>query len=222
VCSLPRFLVSIQSPGGQSPFAAVISISHWSTLNAPKSICVPTTRTPEYWGQGIVKASWPGLRILSTVQRKSGSSAVWQYRENEVVPHHDWFTCVFVDEEAHVARVLLNRSPKNGCTLHLLARYVRQLVLRVDRLRYQLSDRKSMLTSSCHGDVGIVIHPGMGIIKVPNNVPCESRLIRKEVVSYKQCVYNTFCEKTLANSTLAWRWGGVRGLHSLDVVWLKW
>jgi hypothetical protein len=80
-----------------------------------------------------------------------------------------------------------------------------------------------MLMPWCHGGAGIVILPDMDIMKVLNTVPCESRLISKQDVSYKLCVYNAFCEKPLANTTLA-RWsGGVRAcLHSLDVVWVKW
>jgi hypothetical protein len=50
----------------------------------------------------------------------------------------------------------------------------------------------------------------MGIIKVHNEVPCEFRLISKQDVSCKLCVYNAFCKTQWS--------GGVRGLHSLDVV----
>jgi hypothetical protein len=50
---------------------------------------------------------------------KSGSGALWQWRENEVMPHDAWTTCV-ANEEAHTPRVLVNHSPKNGGRLHLL------------------------------------------------------------------------------------------------------
>jgi hypothetical protein len=41
---------------------------------------------------------WLGLRVLSTVHRKSGSGAAWQCGEHDLVFHHAWSTCVFVDE----------------------------------------------------------------------------------------------------------------------------
>jgi hypothetical protein len=57
---------------------------------------------------------WLSLQILSTVHRKSGSGAVWQCEDTEAVSHHAWTTCVVVDEEAHVPRVLVNHST-NRC-----------------------------------------------------------------------------------------------------------
>jgi hypothetical protein len=77
-------------------------------------------------------------------------------------------------------------------------------------------DRKSILTSWCHGGVGVAIHPHMGITKVHNTIPCKSRPISKQDVSY-----NAFCEKPLAKHhpcTMV-RWSV--GLHSLDVVGLR-
>jgi hypothetical protein len=115
-----KFLVALEFPDRNSVLVAVIPLSHWSALNTPTSLGVPTAKNPEDLGQGIVQASWLGLRVLSTVHRKSGSGAVWQCGENEVVPHHAWTTCVVVDEEAHVLRVLVNHSPKNDGTTHLL------------------------------------------------------------------------------------------------------
>jgi hypothetical protein len=115
----------------------LLPLSYWSALNAPKSSAVSTTKVPEEWGQEIVRASWVGLRVLATVHRKSGSDAVRQWGgasssmntsgsgaasesgEHEVVPHHAWITCV-IDEESHVPRELVNHSPKNDGTLHLL------------------------------------------------------------------------------------------------------
>jgi hypothetical protein len=37
---------------------------------------------------------------------------------------------VVVDEEAHVPRVLVNHTPKNNGTLHLVVCHLRQLVLK--------------------------------------------------------------------------------------------
>jgi len=37
-----------------------------------------TAENPEDWGQVIVQASWLGLYVQSTVDRKFGSSAAWQ------------------------------------------------------------------------------------------------------------------------------------------------
>jgi hypothetical protein len=59
-----------------------------------------------------VQASWLSLRFLSTIHRKCGSGAVWQCRENKVVPHHVWSICAVFNEEAHVPRLLVNHSPK--------------------------------------------------------------------------------------------------------------
>jgi hypothetical protein len=69
--------------------------------------------------------------------------------------------------------------------------------------------------------MGIVIQPDMGIVKVHNTVPCESRLIIKQDVSYKLCVYNTFCKKPLAKHHPCMMVRRSKGLHSLDVVWAK-
>lgn len=55
-------------------------------------------------------------------------------------------------------------------------------------------DGKSMLMSWCHSSVGFAIQPNMGIIKVHNEVPCESHLISEQDVSCKLCVYNTYCK----------------------------
>jgi hypothetical protein len=53
-------------------------------------------------GQGIVQANWLDLRVLPAVHRKLGSGAIWQRRENKMVPHHAWTTC------AVVPRLLVN------------------------------------------------------------------------------------------------------------------
>jgi hypothetical protein len=99
---------------------AVIPLNHWSALNTLKSLRVPADKNPRDWSQEIVQASWLGLRVLSTAHRKSGSGAVWQWWDNEVVPHHAWVTCVVTDEQTHVPRVLAKHSPKNNGSLHLL------------------------------------------------------------------------------------------------------
>jgi hypothetical protein len=117
-CALCRkFLLTFESHGRDSPLVVVIPSSHWSALNALKSLDFATTKNPEDYGQRIVQVSWLDLCILSTVHRKSGSGAVWQRGENEAVPHRAWTTCVVVDEEAHVPRVLVNHSPKYDCIL---------------------------------------------------------------------------------------------------------
>jgi hypothetical protein len=102
---------ALQSHDRHSLLVAVIPVSHWSALNEPKPLGVPTAKSPEDWGQEIVQASWLDLRVLSTVHRKSSLGGVWQCGENEVMPHHAWTTCVVADEEAHVPRVLLHHSP---------------------------------------------------------------------------------------------------------------
>jgi hypothetical protein len=117
-----KFLGLLESPHRHSLLVAVIPLSHRSALNTRKSLGVPIAKNPEDWGQGIVQASWLGLRVLSTAHRESGSGAVWQCGENEAVSHHAWTTCVVVDEEAHVPRVLVNYSPKNDGTQHLLGK----------------------------------------------------------------------------------------------------
>jgi hypothetical protein len=76
--------------------------------------------------------------------------------------------------------------------------------------------------SWCHGGVGVAIHLDMGIMKVHNTVPCESRLINKQDVSYKLCGYNAFCEKPLAKHHPCTMVRRSVGLHSLDVVGVKW
>jgi hypothetical protein len=78
-----------------------------------------------------------------------------------------------------------------------------------------------MLMSWCHGVVGIVIHPQKGVMKVHNTARYESRLIRKQNVGYKLCVYKAFCEQPLRKH-ICTMVSGSEGLHSLDVVWVKW
>jgi hypothetical protein len=119
-CALCRkFLVSLE-PLTHSLLGAVVSVSHWSALNTPKSLGIPKAKKSRGLRSGGRAGQLTGLRVLSTVNRKSGSDAVWQCGENEVVLHHAWTTCVVVDEEAHVPGVLVNRSPKNDGTLNLL------------------------------------------------------------------------------------------------------
>jgi hypothetical protein len=113
-CALCRkFQVSLESPDRHSLPVAVIPPSHTQIgAECTEILGVPTTKNPEDWSQEITQASWMSLYVLSTFRRKSGSGAVWQCRENEVVPHHAWTTCV-VDEEEQVPRALPNHSPKN-------------------------------------------------------------------------------------------------------------
>jgi hypothetical protein len=80
----------------------------------------------------------------------------------------------------------------------------------------------SLLMSWCHSGVGTVAHPHTGIMKVHNTVPCESCFISKQNVSYKLRVYNAFCEMPLAKPHPRTMVRGSEGLHSLDVVWVKW
>jgi hypothetical protein len=71
--------------------------------------------------------------------------------------------------------------------------------------------------SWCYGLERIVIHSDIVIMKVQNPSPCESRLIRKQDVSHKLCVYKVFCEKPLTKHrpcTIVRR--------SEYVVWVKW
>jgi hypothetical protein len=68
--------------------------------------------------QWIVETSWLGLRVLPTVDPKSGSGAVWQCGGNEVVLHHVCTPCVVVGEEAHNPRLLVNHSPKRKTMVH--------------------------------------------------------------------------------------------------------
>jgi hypothetical protein len=75
-----------------------------------------------------------------------------------------------------------------------------------------------MLVSWCHGGVWTV----KDIMQVHNTAPCESRLISKQHVSYKLCLYNAFCEKRLAKRHPCTIVGRSEGLHLLDVVWVKW
>jgi hypothetical protein len=51
----------------------------------------------------------------------------------------------------------------------------------------QKIDRQSMLISWCHGDGYIVIHPDMGIMKIPNTAPSESLFNN---VDYNECKRN--------------------------------
>jgi hypothetical protein len=113
-----KFVLSFKSPDRLSLLVAVMPLSHWSALNITKILGVTTATSPEDWGQGIMQANWLCLHVLSTVHRKSGPG-IWQCGEN-VVPHHTWTTCVVVDEEAHVPRVLVNHPQKSNDTLHPL------------------------------------------------------------------------------------------------------
>jgi hypothetical protein len=59
----------------------------------------------------------------------------------------------------------------------------------------------------------IVIHPNMGIMRVHNIVPCGFRLISKQDVSYKLCVYGALEHhhpRTAVKRS--------EGLHSQDVI----
>jgi hypothetical protein len=51
----------------------------------------------------------------------------WQSKENEVVSHHAWNTCVVFDEQANIPRVLVYYTKTDG-TLHLLVCETNQLV----------------------------------------------------------------------------------------------
>jgi hypothetical protein len=45
-----------------------------------------------------------------------------------------------------------------------------------------------------YGGVRTGVHPDMGIMKVYNDVPCESHLVSKWDVRDNLCIYNEFCE----------------------------
>jgi hypothetical protein len=121
LCS--KFLVLLESPNSHSPRVALIPLSRWSSLNTQKSLGVQTANNSEDWGQGIVEASWLAIRALSTVNRKSGSGAVWQWGENELVPHHAWTTCCDVHAVGNMASVYngchTNRSTVNSASVCL-------------------------------------------------------------------------------------------------------
>jgi hypothetical protein len=70
---------------------------------------------------------------------------------------------------------------------------------------------KSILTFWYHGGVGTAL-PDMGIMKVHNTVPCDPRLISKQDVSYRVCVYSAFCVKQ--NTSVA-RWSGGMRAYTL-------
>lgn len=153
-----------------------------------------------------------GLYILPIVHEKSSSSGVWQSRENEKVPLHAWTTYVAADEEVHLWRALINHLTKPKGTWNLSVYHqVRQLVLRADMLRCPTRHGKSMFMSWSDCDVGIFIHPDRGIMKVHNNIPCESckSVTRKFATN---CVSTTyFVWSYWPNTTLAQWLGGQRG-----------
>jgi hypothetical protein len=62
-----------RSLNSHSLLVAVIPASQRSALHTPRLLGVHTARSPEDWGQEIVKASWLGLPVLSTVHKKCGS-----------------------------------------------------------------------------------------------------------------------------------------------------
>jgi hypothetical protein len=163
---------------------------------------------------GIMQASWPGLHFLYTVHGKSCSDAVWQCGENGVVPYH-----VLSLVKGHMfqehCKIIPPKKWWYTTPVSLLSKTTNPNILITSDAHPDI-DRKSILTSWCHGGVGAAIHPDMGITRVHNTVPCKSRLISKQDVSY-----NAFCEKTLAkhNPCTMVRWGV--GLHSLDVVGLR-
>jgi hypothetical protein len=72
--NLSTFLFSVESPGGHSQFCAVIRLTLTLTLRCPHS---QTCR-------GLWSGDQAG-RFLFTVYQKSGSGAVWQCWENEMV-----------------------------------------------------------------------------------------------------------------------------------------
>jgi hypothetical protein len=124
-CALSKILFSLKSPNRHSLLVAIgqsLQVSHQPKIQRIKA-------------RGSCRlVNWASAsQLLFT---KPGSGAVWQCGENEVVPHHTWTAYVVIDEEAHILRVLGNRSPENDSTLHLLACYVRKLVLRVDDVRF--------------------------------------------------------------------------------------
>jgi hypothetical protein len=126
-CSSHRGARSVENPWFHSDswqaFSTRCCNTTMSLIGAEytKVVLVPTAKHSEDSGQEIMQSSWLGLRVLSTVHRNSGSGAVWQCGENEAMPHHAWTTRVVVDEEAHIARVLVNLSPKSDGKLHLLS-----------------------------------------------------------------------------------------------------
>jgi hypothetical protein len=77
---------------------------YWSTLNTPTSLDVPIA-----FGQEIKVRETCGPVDWASV---SCSGAAWQCRENELVPHNARLTCIVIDEEAHVPRVLVTVHQK--------------------------------------------------------------------------------------------------------------
>jgi hypothetical protein len=74
----------------------------------------------------------------------------------------------------------------------------------------------------CHGDVEIVIRPDMGTVKFHSTVPCEYHLTSKQAVSFKLWVYDLFCQKPLVKQHPYTVISRSEGLHSPDVVRVKW
>jgi hypothetical protein len=83
----------------------------------------------------IMQANWMSFHIPSTVHPTcSGSGAVRQLGENEVVPNHAR-TWGVIDKEEHVPRVLVNHSQKfKQCRDRTrIAVHVREMTSRNDR-----------------------------------------------------------------------------------------
>jgi hypothetical protein len=116
-CALCRnFLVSFESPGRHSLLVAVIPVKALTGVEYTKVFRCPHSQKSRRLRSGDCagQSAWPQHSVDWFIE-----SLVQVLSDNEVMPHHEWTTCVDV-EEAHVPRVLVNHSPKNNGTLHLL------------------------------------------------------------------------------------------------------
>jgi hypothetical protein len=97
-----KFLVSLEPPNRYSLLVAVIPQCYWLALNAPKSLGVTISKKP-----GGFRSGDHAGQLTGPPHPIHCSPKVWF---NVVVPHHAWTTCVVVDEEVHVSRVVVNLS----------------------------------------------------------------------------------------------------------------
>jgi hypothetical protein len=86
----------------------------------------------------------------------------WRRGIRDLLRHCTWTACFVVDEDAYIARHLVDNQTKTEGTLHLPVCSVRQLALRADLLRCPLK-------SGCKFDINILKGRLCGGVRLPRH-----------------------------------------------------